>query len=173
MEITEVRVKLIEEPGERLHAFCSLTFDNSFVVRDLKIIEGIGGSFVAMPSRRLMALCPRCRYKNHLKALYCNQCGVRLGEPQEIRDENGRTKRYADIAHPINSACREMIQEQVIHAFEEELVKSRQPGYISSYDDFIDGGEECSDFGFTHAVPHFCCKKKTEPRNEFGAGIFE
>ena len=43
MEITEVRVKLMEEPGERLQAFCSITFDDAFVVRDLKIIEGRHG----------------------------------------------------------------------------------------------------------------------------------
>src|SRR5262249_21737547 len=45
-------------------------------------------------------------------------------------------KLYADIAHPINSACREMIQERVIKAFHEELQRSKQPGYVSSYDDF-------------------------------------
>ena len=41
MEITEVRIKLMEEPSERLQAFCSITFDNCFVVRDLKIIDGV------------------------------------------------------------------------------------------------------------------------------------
>jgi stage V sporulation protein G len=34
VEITEVRIKLMEEPGERLKAFCSITFDDAFVVRD-------------------------------------------------------------------------------------------------------------------------------------------
>ncbi|MEA1951416.1 MAG: SpoVG family protein, partial [Planctomycetota bacterium] len=53
MEITEVRVKLMDEPGERLKAFCSITFDDAFVVRDLKIIEGSSGPFVARPSRNL------------------------------------------------------------------------------------------------------------------------
>ena len=43
MEITEVRIKLMEEPGERLKAFCSITFDDAFVIRDLKIIEGTSG----------------------------------------------------------------------------------------------------------------------------------
>ena len=55
MVITEVRIKLCEENNERLLAFCSVTFDNSFVVRDLKIIEGTKGMFVAMPSRKLTA----------------------------------------------------------------------------------------------------------------------
>ena len=175
MEITEVRVKLMEEPGERLQAFCSLTFDNCFVVRDLKIIEGTSGPFVAMPSRKLTAHCTRCRCKNHLKAAYCNQCGLPLEETPELRDESGRAKLYADVAHPINSACREMIQERVIRAFEEEVVKSRQPGYISSYDDFPDSGEEGSDFGFgISPSPHFGIRKKVESRSgEFGAGVFE
>ena len=52
------------------------------------------------------------------------------------RDEDGRAKLYADIAHPINSACREMIQQRVIQAFEEERARSKLPGYVPSYDDF-------------------------------------
>jgi len=50
---TEVRIKLMEDNNERLLAFCSITFDDMFVIRDLKIIEGGKGSFVAMPSRKL------------------------------------------------------------------------------------------------------------------------
>ena len=48
MEVTEVRIKLMDEPGDRLKAFCSVTFDDCFVIRDLKIIEGSSGPFVAM-----------------------------------------------------------------------------------------------------------------------------
>lgn len=191
MEITEVRIKLMEEPGERLRAFCSITFDNSFVVRDLKIIDGTNGPFVAMPSRKLTMHCPRCRCKNHLKAAYCNQCGLKLEDSSEHhRDELGRNKLYADIAHPINSACREMIQQHVVSAFEEELEKSKQPGYVSSYDDF---GEDSTatysgdgphfsmpktEFDKTeptgNAAPHFEQKKDDAPQKEkpFGTGIF-
>src|SRR5262245_52644484 len=104
VEITEVRIKLMEEGGERLQAFCSITFDDAFVIRDLKIIEGSNGPFVAMPSRKLTAHCPNCGCKNHLKAPFCNQCGARLKEDRTTKDEDGRTKLYADIAHPINSA---------------------------------------------------------------------
>jgi stage V sporulation protein G len=136
VDITEVRIKLMEEPGERLKAFCSITFDDCFVVRDLKIIEGASGPFVAMPSRKLTAHCPSCRSKNHLRAAYCNQCGTRLRETQAIRDDEGRAKLYADIAHPINSHCREMIQERVIAAFEEEKTRAKLPGYVPTYDDF-------------------------------------
>ncbi len=136
MEITEVRVKLMEEPGERLQAFCSITFDDAFVVRDLKIIEGATGPFVAMPSRKLTAHCPGCGCKNHLRAAHCNQCGTRLKEPPMIKDDEGRAKLYADIAHPINSACREMIQQRVIEAYAEEKRRAQLPGYVPSYDDF-------------------------------------
>ncbi|MEN6497399.1 MAG: SpoVG family protein [Thermoguttaceae bacterium] len=136
MEITEVRIKLMEEPGERLKAFCSITFDDAFVVRDLKIIEGSNGPFVAMPSRKLTAHCGNCRAKNHLRAAFCNQCGARLKEIQTLRDEEGRAKLYADIAHPINSACREMIQQRVIQAFTEERQRAQQPGYVSTYDEY-------------------------------------
>jgi stage V sporulation protein G len=136
VEITEVRIKLMEEAGERLQAFCSITFDDCFVIRDLKIIEGTSGPFVAMPSRKLTSHCFQCGCKNHLRAGYCNQCGSRLKDDRAIKDEDGRAKLYADIAHPINSACREAIQERVIKSFYEEVDRSRLPGYVSSYDDF-------------------------------------
>ena len=50
MEITEVRISLRND--DKLKAFASMTFDDCFVVRGLKIIEGAGGFFVAMPSRK-------------------------------------------------------------------------------------------------------------------------
>jgi stage V sporulation protein G len=136
VEITEVRIKLMEEAGERLQAFCSITFDNSFVVRDLKIIDGANGPFVAMPSRKLTAHCTHCGCKNHLRAPHCNQCGGRLAEDRLVKDEDGRAKLYADIAHPINSACREMIQDRVIRDFKLEMDRAKLPGYQSTYDEY-------------------------------------
>jgi stage V sporulation protein G len=136
MEITEVRIKLMEDADDRLQAFCSITLDNCFVVRDLKIIEGTNGPFVAMPSRKLTAHCPGCGCKNHLRAAHCNQCGGRLAEDRLVKDEEGRAKLYADIAHPINSVCREMIQTRVIRDFQLELSRSKLPGYKSTYDDY-------------------------------------
>jgi stage V sporulation protein G len=50
VDITEVRITLKNE--EKLKAFASITFDNSFVVRGLKVINGSQGYFVSMPSRR-------------------------------------------------------------------------------------------------------------------------
>lgn len=136
MDVTEVKIKLMDEPGERLKAFCSVTLDNCFVVRDLKIIEGASGPFVAMPSRKLTAHCPRCGMKNHLRAQHCNQCGASLPSDRMPLDHEGRAKLYADIAHPINSSCREMIQDHVIREYEAELQRAEQPDYVSRYDDY-------------------------------------
>ena len=188
MEITEVRVKLMDEPGERLQAFCSITFDDAFVVRDLKIIEGATGPFVAMPSRKLTSHCTQCGSKNHLRAAFCNQCGSRQHETRRsVKDEEGRAKLYADIAHPINSVCREMIQQRVIQAFEEEKARSKMPGYVPSYDDF-----EPEEMGPPQPIrrrlapaqfqgaekphgPHKAGSQSQAGRshNGFGAGIFE
>lgn len=138
MEITEVRIKLMQDPDDRLRAFCSITFDDAFVVRDLKIIDGTTGPFVAMPSRKLTCHCSRCGYKNHIRASYCNQCGAKQSGSARTPNRDGRAKLYADIAHPINSRCRELIQNHVISAFEQEKVLAAQPGYTSSYDDNMD-----------------------------------
>lgn len=135
VEITEVRVKLMDDPDDRLQAFCSITIDDSFVVRDLKIIDGSSGPFVAMPSRKLTSHCRKCRSKNHLRANYCNNCGTKQQHESAGRDRDGRVKLYADIAHPINSECREEIQRQVIIEYENELKLADDPNYVSRYDE--------------------------------------
>jgi stage V sporulation protein G len=186
VEINEVRVKLMEDSDDRLQGFCSITFDDCFVVRDLKIIEGLNGLFVAMPSRKLTAHCPQCSCKNHLRAAFCNQCGLRLKEDLAIKDQEGRSKLYADIAHPINSNCREMIQARVIAEFRSEKSRSEQPGYVSRYDDFyeFEEAETLSATVKTHSAPtapqppapHHSRTRQTtgsgQPKNDdFGAGI--
>jgi stage V sporulation protein G len=129
MNITEVRIKLINNKDDRLKAFCSMTIDNEFVVRDIKIIEGTGGYFVAMPSRKMSDHCEKCGGKNHLRAKFCNNCGASLQENRAKKDLKGRMKLHADIAHPINAECRHRIQEQITAAYKEEVERSKQPGY--------------------------------------------
>jgi len=142
VEITEIRIKLMENSEDRLRAFCSITIDDSFVIRDLKIIDGSNGPFVAMPSRKLTGHCQRCRHKNHLRATYCNHCGIKLSSDSEGSYDSPQ-KLYADVAHPINGECREMIQTAVVEGFEVEFARSSQPGYRSRYDDdFADAGPE-------------------------------
>ena len=132
MKISEVRVKLVSNKDDRLKAFCSITIDNEFVVRDIKVIEGGSGFFVAMPSRKMTDHCGKCGGKNHLRAKFCNNCGTKLKENRARKDIKGRMKLHADIAHPINSECRQRIQEKVTVAFKEEMGKSDQPDYKSA-----------------------------------------
>ncbi|HPC94787.1 MAG TPA: SpoVG family protein [Sedimentisphaerales bacterium] len=129
MEITEVRVKLVKNKDDRLKAFCCITLDNEFVIRDIKIIEGTDGYFVAMPSRKMSDHCQKCGGKNHLRARYCNNCGAALPENRTRNDPQGRMKLHADIAHPINTRCRQRIQKAVVAMFEKEVEKSKLPGY--------------------------------------------
>jgi len=129
MEISEIRVKLVSNKNDRLKAFCSITIDNEFVVRDIKVIEGGGGYFVAMPSRKMTDHCGKCGGKNHLRAKYCNNCGTKLKENRARKDVKGRMKLHADIAHPIIAECRLMVQEKVIEAFNKEMEKSKKKDY--------------------------------------------
>ena len=50
MEVTEVRVFPVNE--DKLKAYVTITIDNCFVIRDLKVIQGNNGMFVAMPSKK-------------------------------------------------------------------------------------------------------------------------
>lgn len=51
MQVTDVRVRKVNQDG-KMKAVCSVTFDDAFVVHDIKVVEGQNGLFVAMPSRR-------------------------------------------------------------------------------------------------------------------------
>ncbi len=80
MEITDIRIKEVTTGG-KLKAYVTVTFDDCFVVHNLKIITGQSGMFIAMPSRR-----------------------TKSGE-------------YKDVAHPINSSFRQMMQKEIIEEF--------------------------------------------------------
>lgn len=52
MDITDVRIRKVNDDG-KMKAVVSITFDDEFVVHDIKIIEGQNGLFIAMPSRKM------------------------------------------------------------------------------------------------------------------------
>jgi stage V sporulation protein G len=111
-----------------------------------------------------------------------------LKEQLAIKDEEGRAKLYADIAHPINSECREMIQDRVIAAFKEEKARASMPGYTPSYSD-LDGGDveiphRAAQVSQTqvqgaekphgpHKLPSHETHAKGHINGDFGAGIFD
>ena len=52
MKITDVRVRIVKKDDSKLKAVASVTFDDCFVIHDIKIISGNEGTFIAMPSRK-------------------------------------------------------------------------------------------------------------------------
>jgi len=102
LEISEIRITLRDD--NKLKGFASITLDNAFVVRGLKIIDGASGLFIAMPSRKR------------------------------------KDGTFQDIAHPINMATREWMENQVIAAYRLELQRVERgeippPRGHGSYDD--------------------------------------
>ena len=168
MEISEVRVKLIGNPTDRLKAFASVTLDGDFVIRDIKVIDGTDGVFVAMPSRKLAERCPKCKCKNHLRAKYCNECGASLDKNRLPRDKMGRVKLHADIAHPINTACRQQLQERIVEAYKTESELASEPGYEPQSDvEEFDGDAEPAAAVDGSAEPD---EETTETETESGGG---
>jgi len=126
MEITEVRVILKDSPDKRLRGYATVTFDNVFVVRNIKVIEGPGGLFIAMPSRKVKSPCAKCGFKNELRSKYCNQCGQVLAPaqvPQNQEELSGSQVEHKDIAHPITQVFREHLQKKVLEAYALEKSK--------------------------------------------------
>ncbi len=95
MNITDVKVFIRE--SNQLKAFVNIVIDDAFIIRNIKVIEGDKGLFVAMPSRR-----------------------VSSGE-------------YRDIAHPINTETRQMLEERILLAYKEELQKALSAVETSDY----------------------------------------
>lgn len=140
MRITEIRIKLIngDPTRQRLRAFCSITFDNAFVVRDLKILEGNQGYFVAMPSRKLTFRCPICGQKNVVGSNFCFHCGMNLTDVDPYREmaSSSLSKAYVDVVHPINSMARDAIHRAILRAYALEKERAREPDYVPTYDDY-------------------------------------
>ena len=101
MEITNVGISLKNTEGT-LRAYASVTFDDEFVVKDIKITETEKGLTMSMPRRK-----------------------VKLKEEVDETDPEVRSKLYRDVAHPINSQAREKIEKAIFAKYEEELKKSQ------------------------------------------------
>ncbi len=85
MNITEVRVKLLDKEDSRLKAVASMTIDGCFVIHEIKILEKEDGFIVSMPNKKKTS------------------------------------GKFTDIAHPINTETRELINNTVIEAYKKEL----------------------------------------------------
>ncbi|MGA9530422.1 MAG: septation regulator SpoVG [Candidatus Babeliales bacterium] len=101
MKITEVKIFPVRDSG-RLKAYATIVFENAFIIRDLKVIEGDKGLFVSMPSRR---------------------------------KKDGSFK---DIAHPLNSETRKMVESSVIEEFKRVQGLQKSGVSVEHYDDDAD-----------------------------------
>jgi len=128
MNITEVRIFPTRSKDDRLKAYATMTFDDWFVVRNVKVIQGNTGLFVAMPSRKMMDPCRKCGFKNVRGSRYCNDCGSPLGKPQVSDDEKSKQGEHVDIAHPIKQECRVYIQDKILEAYNKEMKRQNEEG---------------------------------------------
>jgi stage V sporulation protein G len=130
MKITEVRIFPTESRDGKLKAFATMTFDDWFVVRNVKVIQGNTGLFIAMPSRKAMDPCNKCGFKNVRGSKYCNQCGKELPQkPNFQEDENGEKQGdHMDIAHPITQECRVYLQKEILEAYNKEIGRKSVEG---------------------------------------------
>ena len=131
MEITEVRVSLRENEGKRLKAYVTVTFDNSFVVRNIKVVEGNSGLFVAMPARKAKQFCSRCGKKTDMGNHYCGHCGANMPPPAVKESAETRQSSHQDLAHPINQQFRDYLQSKVLDAYHTE--KANNPVGVTTH----------------------------------------
>jgi len=122
MEITEIRVFPKEGQDKKLKAYTTVTFDNEFVVRNIKVIQGSSNLFIAMPSRKMKYVCPNCHSKNEVGCKYCGQCGKALAAQQHHSGYTDAKAEHRDIAHPITQKFREYLQSRILEAYEREVV---------------------------------------------------
>lgn len=139
MQITEVKIFLKEGQDKKLKAYATITLDNCFVVRNVKVIEGNKGLFVAMPSRKIKDPCPKCNFRNAVRSKFCNGCGASLPQTfvprqQAAAGDDTKQSEHKDIAHPITAECRDYIQKKVLESYEAEkkgsaVVRPSTTGY--------------------------------------------
>ncbi len=134
MEVTDIRIFLKEASADsKLKAYATVTFDHCFVVRNVKVIEGTKGLFIAMPSERAKEPCPKCGGRNAVRSRFCNQCGGALPvTPRPAPGAGGPghegegPSEHRDIAHPITVECREAIQRKVLEAYEGAILAQQK-----------------------------------------------
>ena len=140
MEITEVRIFPKEGQDKKLKAYITVTFDNAFVVRNIKVIQSSNGLFIAMPSRKIKYPCFKCHFKNDAGSKFCNQCGASLPPvSSQMTTATEDKSEHRDIAHPITQQFREYLQGKVLEAYKRE---ASEPYRMKSFSQGIAVEEE-------------------------------
>jgi len=121
MEITEIRVFPKEGQDKKLKAYTTVTFDDVFVVRNIKVIQGSSALFIAMPSRKMKNSCSKCGFKNEVGSKFCNHCGAEIQKDGRPTVSDAKAE-HRDIAHPITQEFREYLQVKILEAYKKEVV---------------------------------------------------
>ncbi|NLY71579.1 MAG: septation regulator SpoVG [Clostridiales bacterium] len=133
MRITDVRIRKVNDEG-KMRAVVSVTFDDEFVVHDIKVIEGQNGLFIAMPSRKMgegdfrdIAHPLTSETRNRIKAAI-------FEEYEKVLEERNKTKAQEAAEKP------EEVSEEVKDASEEdsEVVASEQVVSEEVSEEYID-----------------------------------
>lgn len=128
MRLTDVRIMLAEKPAIPSAApivlcFVEATFDEIFLVRDLKLVQSRDRIFVAMPSRPTTIKCLNCSQRIQLRSGKCNKCGTILEMPKEARF-------YSDIVYFLDdekgSEAWHIFNNRVVQEYQRVLVRSME-----------------------------------------------
>lgn len=115
MKITNIKIELSD--SNEVYAYVTLTFDECFVIHDIRIIKRKDlTAFVCMPNRERKGLtCKGCGYRSKILHRCCAMCG----EPIANKKTSFEEKAYHDVAHPINSEMREYMNRSIMTAYNE------------------------------------------------------
>ncbi len=143
-DITEIRVKLVGDRDGKLLAFVSLTIKDAFVVRDIRVVKvhrsGSTHLHVAMPSRLVTDHCESewCHFKNGRLSRFCGGCGARLNPHRTEQSDGLWPKIYTDVACPISTDCRKLVEDLVVKAYYKELDYARYAEVADSWGREVD-----------------------------------
>lgn len=112
MKITEISIKPTQNPQDGVLAYCKLIFDDSFAVKDIKIMDVRGRVFVAMPAKKITQHCSECGYKNALMDNFCATCGAKKTVLRDVE------RCFQDLAHPINPEFRAYLEETIMTEYD-------------------------------------------------------
>lgn len=114
LKITRVQIIVLPVTEQPLCGYCSVTFNECFVIHDLRILRGPDRLFVAMPSRKRTLPCQKCGHRNQVQARFCNVCGDGLRDPSPAAAAAAGERIHVDIAHPLTSEFRQRLEDAIL-----------------------------------------------------------
>lgn len=114
MTITEIRIEIDERHGG-LAAIAEVTFDKSFVVKEVRVIRDPANTelyFLEFPVRYFVEGCAKCHKPNGLSFNYCSRCGTKL---------SAKPDKKMGTAHPVSAGFRAYVTDAVLDAYQTKL----------------------------------------------------